>query len=265
MREMSKWNTLGDTENGVVAAGVKVNDKIFPAGPGHFGKDISGDDRYSGTPVFVTPSDACSPIENKKEIWGRFALATRGVCTFAQKVRNIQEAGATFAVILDNVKDSSYENTVLFAMSGDGKDDIEIPAVFLFYQEGAYLTEALKENPELIMTVGELKSMKYQFENSCDNGNCDPITNAQSIPADRESFVHLKKVLSQLVAQFELSLSNEEPIQSKSCSEDNLDLQVSKDKFVNEDRSVCTNCNDKDKENKLTDKYEYDKSKAGDI
>lgn len=254
MREMSKWNTLSDSENGVIAAGVKINEKLFPAGPGHFGKDISGDDRYTGTPIYVEPLDACSPIENKKEIWGRFAIAKRGMCTFAQKVRNIQEAGATFAVIIDNVDDSSHESSVLFAMSGDGKDDIVIPAVFLFSQEGNYLAESLKEDTELIMTVGELKSMKRQFENSCTD--CEPVE--QPLPGNKESFVHLKKVLSQLVAQFELSLSSDEP---KTCEKP--DLQVSKEKFLLEDRSICTDCNENKEVIEETHK-DIDK-KSGDI
>lgn len=252
MREMSKWNTLSDTENGVIAVGVKIKDKIFPAGPGHFGKDISADDRYTGTPVYVKPLDACTAIENKKEIWGRFAIAKRGMCTFAQKVRNIQESGATFALIIDNVENTSHESSVLFAMSGDGKDDIVIPAAFLFSQEGNYLAEALKEDPELLMTVGELKSIKRQFENPC--VDCEPVE--QPLPPNKESFVHLKKVLSQLVAQFELSLSNEE-IPTKTCEKS--DVKVSKEKFLLEDRNVCTNCNENN-ENSDDSRKDYDKS-----
>ncbi|XP_045784224.1 ER degradation-enhancing alpha-mannosidase-like protein 3 [Maniola jurtina] len=268
MREMSKWNTLGDTENGVVAAGVKINDKIFPAGPGHFGKDISGTDRYVGTPVFVTPIDACTAVENKEEIEGKFAIATRGQCTFAQKVRFIQEAGATFALILDNVKDSSYETTALFAMSGDGKDDIDIPAVFLYSLEGLYLTEALRDDPELTVVIGELRSMKQEFENFCDNESCEPITNANILPGDKESFDHLRKVLSQLVAQFELSLSNEDP-SLKTCSDNTQDVYVAKE-FVSEDtceQNVSTVSNDVKEDTKSSGKHTNDaeKNKSGDF
>ncbi|XP_050360465.1 ER degradation-enhancing alpha-mannosidase-like protein 3 [Nymphalis io] len=255
MREMSKFNSLSDTENGVVAAGVEINNKIFPAGPGHFGKDLSGSTMYSGTPVFATPIKACTAIENSMEVTGKFVIATRGDCTFAQKVRNIQEAGAALAIILDNVKDSSYETTALFAMSGDGKDDIEIPAVFLFSREGLYLTVSLLQNPELVVTVGELRSLKKQFEVGCDNGNCEPVTDVPAVPSDKESFDHLKKVLSQIVAQFELSLSNEITSQ-KSCSEDPKTLLVSKDnKFLNEEvrsHKVCTNGCDEDERSSET-------------
>nr|XP_026497726.1 ER degradation-enhancing alpha-mannosidase-like protein 3 [Vanessa tameamea] len=269
MREMSKFNSLSDTENGVVAAGIKINNKIFPAGPGHFGKDLTGSTMYSGNPAFAIPIDACTAIENSKDVVGKFVIATRGDCTFAQKVRYIQEAGATLAIILDNVKSSSHETTALFAMSGDGKDDIEIPAIFLFSREGLYLTSSMQQNPELVVTVGELRSLKQQFEVGCDNGNCEPVTDA--VPSDKESFDHLKKVLSQIVAQFELSLSNEASSQ-KSCSEEPKDLLVSKDnKFVNEEvrsHKVCTNgCDEDERSSETVDVYTTppNTNKFGDI
>lgn len=241
MREMSKWNSLSDMENGVVPAAVKVNDKIYPAGPGHFGKDILGEDRYTNQLAFVSPLDACTPIQNKDVVEGKFGIAKRGQCTFAQKVRNMQGAGIKLAIIIDNVPDSTQENTALFAMSGDGKDDIEIPAVFLFSQEGQHLTDALKVNPELVVVIGELKSLKREQDapSECTDGNCEAVLEAPSdAAADKESFDHLKKVLSQLVAQFELSLSSDDHSQ-KTCSDETVeDVYISKNKFVNEDNRI---------------------------
>ncbi|KAM3968804.1 ER degradation enhancer, mannosidase alpha-like 2 [Aphomia sociella] len=236
MREMSKWNSLSDIENGVVPAGVKVNDKVLPAGPGHFGNDITGDDRHSNTLAIVTPLDACSVILNNGDVEGKFGIAKRGQCTFAQKVRNMQAAGVKLAVIIDNVPDSTYENTALFAMSGDGKDDIKIPAVFLFSQEGQYLLEMYNAKPDLIVTVGELKSLKRQYENNCEDGNCETVLDAPGISSDKENFDHLKKVLSQLVTQFELTLSNEDQTIHRSCSEESVDdVYLSKDTFVSKE------------------------------
>lgn len=247
MREMSKWNSLSDTENGVVAAAVVINDNLFPAGPGHFGKEIIGDERLTGAVALADPLDACNDIQNKAVVHGRFAVAKRGQCTFAQKVRNLQAVGASLAIIIDNVEDSTYENTALFAMSGDGKDDIEIPAVFLFSKEGQYLTQSMKSDPFLIVSVGELKALKKQYDSSCDDGNCETVLEAPAISPEKESFDHLKKVLSQLVAQFELSLSNEEAMLQKSCNDDIIeDVYISKDKFTNdeikkvESKKVCT-------------------------
>ncbi|KAJ2954390.1 hypothetical protein O0L34_g2653 [Tuta absoluta] len=246
MREMSKWNTLSDSENGVTPVGVKIHDKIYPAGPGHFGKQISGEQRFEGALALADPSHACEPLTNKFD--GQFAIAKRGQCTFAQKVRNIQAAGAKLAVVLDNIPESTYENTALFAMSGDGKDDIQIPAVFLFTLEGNFLTEAFEADPELMILVGELKSLKREYENVCEEGNCEAVLETPtSLTSDKESFDHLKKVLGQLVAQFELSLSNEDAMMQKTCSEENESVFISKDSsFPNDEsrkveaRTVCS-------------------------
>ncbi|CAK1555009.1 unnamed protein product [Leptosia nina] len=228
MQEMSKWNALSDMENGVIAAGVKVKDAVYAAGPGHFGKEITGRKRYMGHVAYAIPQDACTSVENKEELLGKFAAAVRGQCTFAQKVRNLQEAGAQLAIILDNVKDSSHESTALFAMSGDGKDDIQIPAVFLFSREGEILNEALKNDPNHMVTIGELKSMKQEYESY---DKCDVLAPAS---ADKESFDQLKRVLSQLVGQFELTLSNDD---QKSC-EESADAYVTSKTHV-EPPKVC--------------------------
>ncbi|KAJ0183859.1 hypothetical protein K1T71_000282 [Dendrolimus kikuchii] len=235
MREMSKWNSLGDIDNGVIPVGVIINDKLFPAGPAHFGKEIVGDDRYTNVAAFVAPVEACTPITNKNKVEGKFGIAKRGQCTFVQKVRNMQNAGVKLAIILDNVSDSTHEITTLFAMSGDGKDDIEIPAVFLFSQEGKYLTDTLKVKPELTITVGDLKSLKSQYDNPCNDNNCEAVVDSRERPTDKQSFDHLKKVLSQLVAQFELSLSTEESPSSKTCMD-----EVVESAYLPRDKSLET-------------------------
>lgn len=241
MREMSKWNSLNDMDNGVIPVGVVVKGNIFTAGPAHFGKDLSGSERHFGTLRFVEPADACTPIRN--EVIAKFAVAERGQCTFAQKVRNMQTAGARVAIIIDNVPGSSAENTAIFAMSGDGKDDIEIPAVFLFSNEGQFLRDTVKEDPPVI--VGELKSIKRDYGNICEDETCDVFEGViEPNNQNKESFDHLKKVLSQLVAQFELSLSTEESFLKKSdCKEEIIegDVHIIDDKFTNEPdrRSIC--------------------------
>lgn len=223
MREMSKWNSLSDVENGVIAMGVRVQERLLVAGPSHFGREISGDERVSGNPVHALPEHACTTVTNQQEVKGKFAITLRGECTFAQKARNLQEAGATLAIIIDNLPDSTSDNSAIFAMSGDGKDDIDIPAVFLFASEAALLKEALTAEPELLITVGDLLSLRRQYDNSCAEGQCD--TSLQ-VPAqatnDKETFDHLKKVLSHIVTQFELTLSNDDTTTStpKSCTDD---------------------------------------------
>lgn len=245
MREMSKWNSLNDVDNGVIPVGVMLKGNIFSAGPAHFGKELSGAERHIGTIRFVEPADACTSIQNQFDVAARFAVAVRGQCTFAQKVRNMQTAGARVAIIIDNVPESSAENTAIFAMSGDGKDDIVIPAVFLFSQEGQFLRDSVKEDPDVGVIVGELKSIKKDYGHTCEDETCDGFEGAlEPTIQNKDSFDHLKKVLSQLVAQFELSLSTEESLQQKTdCKEEIIDgdVHIIDDKFTNEPdrRSIC--------------------------
>lgn len=50
--------------------------------------------------------------------------------------------------VVDNIPGSSADQP-MFAMSGDGVDDVKIPCVFLYSREKDILTKALTENPEL--------------------------------------------------------------------------------------------------------------------
>ncbi|KPI96086.1 ER degradation-enhancing alpha-mannosidase-like 3 [Papilio xuthus] len=237
MREMSKWNTLSDTENGVVAAGVAVGERVLAAGPAHFGRQLTGGERVHGVPALAHPPDACSPPDNAAALAGKMAVAHRGQCTFAQKARNLQAAGARLAILLDNVDGTSYGSTALFAMSGDGIDDIQIPTVFLFSLEGNYLRAQMESDPEMVVSVGELESLK-RLE-SCAEGACEALLQPPGAPAHAHTFDHLKSVLSQLVAQFELSLAGEDA--AEPCTDsDSPDLHVTKDKFVNDESRVET-------------------------
>ena len=50
----------------------------------------------------------------------------------------------------------------MFAMSGDGTDDVTIPVVFLFYQDASQLLQAVGVNPALEVTVADMRSMQQQ-------------------------------------------------------------------------------------------------------
>ena len=47
----------------------------------------------------------------------------------------------------------------LFAMSGDGKNDVQIPLVFLFNRQGNQLKEALREAPDGLRIYMSVKPM----------------------------------------------------------------------------------------------------------
>ena len=61
--------------------------------------------------------------------------------------------------MIDNVIGSTAEGNPLFAMSGDGTDDVSIPFVFLFAEQGRKLLRALEQDPDLIVTIQDAKGI----------------------------------------------------------------------------------------------------------
>ena len=70
-----------------------------------------------------------------------FFLADRGDCTFVEKVRNIEEAGAGLAMIVDNKK----EDVSKIVMSDDGSGaGLRIPSMLISYEDGQKLIDFMK-------------------------------------------------------------------------------------------------------------------------
>ena len=62
--------------------------------------------------------------------------------------------------MVDNTPGTSAATSPMFAMSGDGTDDVTIPVVFLFYQDASQLLQAVTANPALEVTVADMRSMQ---------------------------------------------------------------------------------------------------------
>lgn len=60
---------------------------------------------------------------------------------------------------MDNTPGTSANNSPMFAMSGDGNDNVEIPVVFLFYREAMQLLSAIEREPALEITITELSAI----------------------------------------------------------------------------------------------------------
>jgi hypothetical protein len=65
---------------------------------------------------------------------------------------------------MDNTPGTSATTSPMFAMSGDGTDDVTIPVVFLFYQDASELMDAMYINPALEVTVTDLRAIQQQHE-----------------------------------------------------------------------------------------------------
>lgn len=70
-----------------------------------------------------------------------------------EKARTAQNAGAAAVIVIDNVPGSSSKDLPMFAMSGDGKNDVTIPVVFLFKNDADILQAALKNNTNLEVSL----------------------------------------------------------------------------------------------------------------
>lgn len=93
-----------------------------------------------GVLFFGNPINACSPLSSvlaKSDDYTRlrFALVSRGDCSFDTKVRRAQDAGFQAILVADNM-----ENTELITMAGN-KRGITIPAVFISKAAGNVLSQ----------------------------------------------------------------------------------------------------------------------------
>lgn len=128
------------------------------AGPSHFGPELRSDDNIKASVIFAQPFRVCSELSNAEKMKGKIVIMERGDCMFVEKARKIQKAGAIGGIVLDNTPGSSSATSPMFAMSGDGNDDIKIPVVFLFAQDANKLLLALTYNPTTEVTISEYKS-----------------------------------------------------------------------------------------------------------
>jgi hypothetical protein len=119
-------------------------------GTASFGPDITGlsakvgkvSDQINGSGLACTPLDAT----NSAAVAGKFALVDRGVCGFAVKVKNAQNAGAIGVLVADNVAGSPPPGL------GGADPTITIPAVRISLADGNLLKAALA-NPANVAGV----------------------------------------------------------------------------------------------------------------
>lgn len=132
--------------------------EILMAGPSHFSKELTGNESIQRSVVYAEPFRLCSklktPVEQVKE---KIMIVERGDCTFVDKARKAQEAGAVAVIITDNVPGSAGNDQPMFAMSGDGVDDVSIPVVFIFSEEATTLKKAIERNADLEVSNRKVK------------------------------------------------------------------------------------------------------------
>uniref|UniRef100_A0A8C8ZHC6 alpha-1,2-Mannosidase n=1 Tax=Prolemur simus TaxID=1328070 RepID=A0A8C8ZHC6_PROSS len=141
---------------------------VLTAGPAQFGPDLSKHKETRGFVASSQPYNGCSELTNPEAVVGKIALIQRGQCMFAEKARNIQNAGAIGGIVIDDNEGSSSDTAPLFQMAGDGKetDDIKIPMLFLFSKEGSIILDAIREYEEVeVLLSDKAKDRDSETEN----------------------------------------------------------------------------------------------------
>ncbi|XP_017777987.1 PREDICTED: ER degradation-enhancing alpha-mannosidase-like protein 3 [Nicrophorus vespilloides] len=131
---------------------------VLQAGPAHFGMNLKGDLKVTGKSIIIHPLKGCGSLPAGDKMKGKIAIMERGDCMFVEKARRVQKLGAIGAIIIDNTPSSSAHTSPMFSMSGDGTDDVKIPAVFLFTQEASKLLLSISKDSTLDLTLSELKT-----------------------------------------------------------------------------------------------------------
>lgn len=115
-------------------ASIVSRPKVITGGAG-FGSLLFGGQTVTGDLVISVPDNACTAVAS---MTGKIGVAKRGGCSFALKVKNMQDAGAVGVVIYDPV------NLAPITM---GKDDavsgVTIPSIMMGKNEGEYLASQI--------------------------------------------------------------------------------------------------------------------------
>ncbi len=130
---------------------------------------------YFGTPLWKAPKtgdvvispvlEACTALP-AGSLAGKIGLAKRNNCSFATKVKNLQDAGAIAAIIYNSPDAATSPGEVVLNMSNDATiTGITIPSVFVVQSKGEEITALIGANQNVNVT---LKSTV--FDGSVDNG-----------------------------------------------------------------------------------------------
>ncbi len=122
----------------------------------------------SSSTVVAVPEMGCSPLENGEQMAGNIAVITRGACTFTEKARNAQAAGAVAVIITDDRAQG------LVPMPGNFSG-VTIPAMMVTQDGGARLRE--NSGRACAIRIGNAPCRDDQ----CHNGRGTPLQNQPSV------------------------------------------------------------------------------------
>ncbi|XP_067633612.1 PRADC1-like protein [Eurosta solidaginis] len=105
--------------------------------------------------VLTKPTDACTKIENQRELEGNVALIERGQCSFLSKTINVELAGAKAAIITEFNNESREFEYYIEMIHDNTSREAHIPAGFLLGKNGIVIRSTLLRlrRPHAIINV----------------------------------------------------------------------------------------------------------------
>lgn len=140
-----------------------ARDVVLKAGPAQFGLDLKDDVKVTARLVVGDPFRMCKDPTDEAKLGQKIVIIQRGDCMFIEKARRLQKAGAVGGIVIDNSPSTSADAAPLFAMSGDGTEDVQIPLVFLYSTDADVLIQAFQNNPQMQVTLAESAADKDIF------------------------------------------------------------------------------------------------------
>lgn len=132
----------------------------IPTGSAAFGPLLFEGQSVTGDLAISVPDDGCSTVTNMA---GKIGIAKRGTCTFALKVKNLQNAGAAGVIIYDPVN-----ATPITMGNDDAVSGITIPSIMMGKNEGEYLVNQIAGGATINTTlINDYSGFKHS---SLDNG-----------------------------------------------------------------------------------------------
>lgn len=109
----------------------------------------------TGPVIYATPDDrdACQPLDSLNSMDTKIVMVDRGECTFVQKVKHAQDAGANAVIVVDNVEET---NMPFMADDGSGVS-VSIPSILVHKSDGQKIKDSLAngDTPMLTMSWGK--------------------------------------------------------------------------------------------------------------
>ncbi len=138
-------NTPASIAGTYPAGGAQFGTPLTPAGV--TGTIVLADDGPTDPPVGTT-SDGCQPFVNGAAMAGNIALVDRGVCPFAVKVKNAQNAGAIAVVVANAAANGDAVGTM-----GGVDATITISSVLVGFSTGSTIKGQLASGVNVTMRI----------------------------------------------------------------------------------------------------------------